>query len=64
MVLLTNHQPADGQVNINFQSEYPEKLAEELPPFPDDDDATAPTFNDETVPPLNVVIQVVGSRGE
>ncbi|KAI8279275.1 Sterol 3-beta-glucosyltransferase [Colletotrichum sp. SAR11_57] len=55
---------ADGQVNIDFQSEYPEKLAEELPPFPDDDDATAPTFNDKTVPPLNVVIQVVGSRGD
>ncbi|KAJ5014134.1 Sterol 3-beta-glucosyltransferase UGT80A2 [Colletotrichum sp. SAR 10_99] len=55
---------ADGQVNINFQSEYPEKLAEELPPFPDDDDATAPIFNDKTVPPLNVVIQVVGSRGD
>ncbi|KAJ0286971.1 hypothetical protein CBS470a_005662 [Colletotrichum nupharicola] len=55
---------ADGQVNINFQSEYPEKLAEELPPFPDDEDATAPIFNDKTVPPLNVVIQVVGSRGD
>ncbi|KAI8298065.1 Sterol 3-beta-glucosyltransferase [Colletotrichum sp. SAR11_240] len=53
---------ADGQVNINFQSEDPEKLAKELPPFPDDDDATASIFNDKTVPPLNVVIQVVGSR--
>ncbi|KAF9874750.1 sterol glucosyltransferase [Colletotrichum karsti] len=54
----------DGHVTINFQSENPQQLAEELPPFPTADDATALVLNDKTVPPLNIVIQVVGSRGD
>ncbi|WYZ45983.1 hypothetical protein EsH8_IX_000208 [Colletotrichum jinshuiense] len=54
----------DGHVNINFQSEHPEQLAEQLPPFPTTEDATFPSISTKIVPPLNVVIQVVGSRGD
>ncbi|KAF6803242.1 sterol glucosyltransferase [Colletotrichum sojae] len=54
----------DGHVSIDFRSEYPEQLAGQLPPLPQSEDGPglAPVLH--PVPPLNVVIQVVGSRGD
>lgn len=63
-VLGTDLQAADGHVNINFRSQNPEELREQLPPFPSAEDVTLSNINIKPVPYLNVVIQVVGSRGE
>ncbi|KAF6822330.1 sterol glucosyltransferase [Colletotrichum plurivorum] len=54
----------DGHVSIDFRSEYPEQLAGQLPPFPQSDDGPSLVPVPHPVPLLNVVIQVVGSRGD
>ncbi|OHX00426.1 UDP-glucosyltransferase [Colletotrichum incanum] len=55
---------ADGNLTISFQSDRPQQLAEQLPPFPTTEDTTLARINVKTVPSLNIVIQVVGSRGD
>ncbi|KXH28783.1 hypothetical protein CNYM01_10606 [Colletotrichum nymphaeae SA-01] len=55
---------SDGHVNINFQSQNPGELWEQLPSFPAAEDTALPNINLKHVPFLNVVIQVVGSRGD
>ncbi|TID06936.1 Sterol 3-beta-glucosyltransferase UGT80B1 [Colletotrichum higginsianum] len=55
---------AEGHVTISFQSDCPQQLAEQLPPFPTAERAALPINGAENIPPLNIVIQVVGSRGD
>ncbi|KAF6816474.1 sterol glucosyltransferase [Colletotrichum musicola] len=54
----------DGHVSIDFRSEYPEQLAGQLPPFPQSEDGPGLALQPQPVPLLNVVVQVVGSRGD
>ncbi|KAK4205486.1 hypothetical protein QBC40DRAFT_320357 [Triangularia verruculosa] len=53
----------NGTLNIDFSSKSPGELRELLPPFPPA--STEPTPRSDALPPsLNIVIQVVGSRGD
>lgn len=54
---------ADGTLDINFASSKPDDLSNALPVY----QPAAPKTHEETpepCPPLNVVVQVVGSRGD
>lgn len=58
--------PDQGGIDINFYSSQPKQLDELLPAAPSVHDIVAhtPQTKDTTCPKLNIVIQVVGSRGE
>ncbi|KAM6525894.1 hypothetical protein FALCPG4_011426 [Fusarium falciforme] len=53
----------DGTLNVDFSSTSPGELNKLLPPVPRPSSHPAPR-DDVPCPPLNVVIQVVGSRGD
>jgi sterol 3beta-glucosyltransferase len=55
---------ADGTLNVNFASSAPAEIEKLLPPIPDISDVIPPLPPAAKCPPLNIVVQVVGSRGD
>ncbi|QKD56925.2 uncharacterized protein FOBCDRAFT_186169 [Fusarium oxysporum Fo47] len=53
----------DATFNVNFSSTSPEQLTRVLPPLPSPS-CEPPVATAARCPPLNIVIQVVGSRGD
>ncbi|KAK6220688.1 hypothetical protein LQW54_001879 [Pestalotiopsis sp. IQ-011] len=61
---LTFEDAADGSINIDFSSADPKAVTELLPALPPTQPVLQIPLQGDSVPALNIVIHVVGSRGD